>query len=71
MTRSTRNTKKTIFAIDAAPAAIPPNPKMAAITAIIKKVNVQRNMMINFWLIIISSDNEKEPFHENQKHTTH
>ena len=40
--------KKIIFAIDAAPAAIPPNPKRAAIKAITKKMIVQRNMTMNF-----------------------
>lgn len=37
-----------IFAIDAAPAAIPPNPKMAAISAITKKITIQRNIVIRF-----------------------
>ena len=37
-----------ILAISAAPEAIPPNPKIAAITAIIKKVNVQRNILLGF-----------------------
>lgn len=31
-----------IWAIEAAPAAIPPNPKTAAISAITKKINIQR-----------------------------
>ncbi len=31
----------------AAPAATPPNPKIAAITAIIKNVTVQRNIVFN------------------------
>ena len=33
--------------MEAAPAAIPPNPKIAATTAIIRNVIVQRNMVIN------------------------
>ena len=39
---------KRIFAMDAAPAAIPPNPNIAAMIATIKKVTVQRNMIVNF-----------------------
>lgn len=50
MTMKTRNTKKTIFAIAAAPAAIPPNPKMAAIIAMIRNINVHRNMIHFVWL---------------------
>ncbi len=34
-----------IFAIEAAPAAIPPKPSKAAINAIIRNVIVQRNMI--------------------------
>lgn len=37
-----------IFAIEAAPAAIPVNPKTAAISAITKNVNVQRNIYLKF-----------------------
>ena len=40
--------KKRIFAIDAAPAAIPPKPNMAAMMAIIRNVTVQRNIKNNF-----------------------
>ena len=40
--------KNKTFAIDAAPAAIPPNPNNAAIIATIKKITVQRNIIINF-----------------------
>lgn len=36
--------KNRIFAIEAAPAAIPPNPNTAAIIAIIRNVTVQRNI---------------------------
>ena len=48
------NTKRTIkiqnriLAIDAAPAAIPPNPNTAATIATIKKVIVQRNIFFGF-----------------------
>lgn len=38
-------TKNNTFAIDAAPAAIPPNPKIAAIIATIKNVNDQRSII--------------------------
>jgi len=34
-----------IWAMEAAPAAIPPNPKTAAISAITKKINIQRNIV--------------------------
>lgn len=44
ITRSTRKIKKSTFAIPAAPAAIPPNPNIAAIIAKIIKVTVQRNI---------------------------
>lgn len=37
-----------IFAIDAAPAAIPVNPKTAAISAITKNVKVQRSIKFSF-----------------------
>ncbi len=40
----TRKMKKRTFATDAAPAAIPVNPKMAAITAIIKNIAVHFNI---------------------------
>ena len=43
--------KNKTFAIDAAPAAIPPNPKTAAIIATTKKITVQRNIIIDFSLI--------------------
>lgn len=44
ITSSTRKIKKSTFAIPAAPAAIPPNPNIAAIIAKIIKVTVQRNI---------------------------
>ena len=40
--------KNKIFAIEAAPAAIPPNPNTAAMMAMIRKVTVQRNIFFNF-----------------------
>jgi hypothetical protein len=41
----TRNRKNKSFAIPAEAAAIPPNPRTAAINAIIKKVTAQPNMV--------------------------
>tara|TARA_R110002050_G_scaffold89450_2_gene188309 strand:- start:2972 stop:3175 length:204 start_codon:yes stop_codon:yes gene_type:complete len=40
--------KKIILAIPAAPAAMPPKPKMAAIRAIIKNKITKRNITSNF-----------------------
>ena len=40
--------KNNTLAMDAAPAAIPPNPNIAAIMAIIKKIAAQRNIVLNF-----------------------
>ena len=40
--------KNKIFAIDAAPEAIPPKPKIAAMMATTKKITVQRNISLNF-----------------------
>lgn len=45
---NTINTKNNTLAIEAAPAAIPPKPKMAATIAIIKKLADQRNIELNF-----------------------
>jgi hypothetical protein len=45
ITASTRNATNRIFAIDAALAAIPPKPKIAAMIAMMKKVTVQPSMM--------------------------
>lgn len=42
--------KNSTFAMAAAPAAIPPNPKTAAIRATIRKMIVQRNIVIEFSL---------------------
>jgi hypothetical protein len=47
-TNKTIKIKKRIFAIEAAPAAIPPNPKIAAIIAITRKIIVQRNILVSF-----------------------
>jgi hypothetical protein len=49
-TKNIRNTTKRIFAIPAAPAAIPPKPNTAAIMAIIKNVTDQRNILYDFKL---------------------
>src|SRR5690606_12191006 len=46
ITDSIRNRKKRTFAIPAAPAAIPPNPKTAAIIATTRKITVQRSISI-------------------------
>lgn len=45
---NTINTKNNTLAIEAAPAAIPPKPKMAATIAIIKKLADQRNIELKF-----------------------
>jgi hypothetical protein len=45
---NTKKIKNNILAIDAAPAAIPPNPKIAATIATIRKITVQRNIALNF-----------------------
>lgn len=44
---STMKIKNNTFAMVAAPAAIPPKPKTAAIIATIKKITVQRSIMIS------------------------
>lgn len=50
---NTMKMKNKIFAIEAAPAAIPPNPKIAATIAMMKNMTAQRNIILNFsWLII-------------------
>ena len=51
MTNNTTKTKKSTLAIDAAPAAIPPNPKIAAIIAKITRITVQRNIVCSFKFI--------------------
>ena len=49
--------QKSILAIEAAPAAIPPKPNIAAITAITKKINVQRNIKNSFMVNKFFNDN--------------
>jgi hypothetical protein len=46
----TRKIKNRILAMDAAPAAIPPNPKIAAMIATIRNITVQRNIVYSFRL---------------------
>lgn len=46
-TNNTKNTKNKILAMDAAPAAMPPKPKIAATMATIKNMTVQRNITYN------------------------
>ncbi len=46
MINSARNIKNRTFAIEAAPAAIPPNPNIAAMIAITKKIIDQRSIQI-------------------------
>jgi hypothetical protein len=46
--KSTIKMKNKIFAIEAAPDAIPPKPKTAAMMAIIKNMTVQRNISFKF-----------------------
>ena len=48
MTTNARNTKNKTFAIPAAPAAIPPKPKIAAITANTTNIIVHFNMIYKF-----------------------
>ena len=48
ITKRTRKTTNRILAIDAAPAAIPPKPKTAAMMAIIRKATDQRSIIIKF-----------------------
>lgn len=47
---NTKKIKNKILAIPAAPAASPPNPSIAAIIAITRKVIVQRNIIKIFWV---------------------
>lgn len=53
--KRTMKIKNKILAIEAAPAAIPPNPNTAAIIATMRKVTVQRNMILNFIVRKMSS----------------
>ena len=48
MINRTRKIKNNTLAIEAAPAAIPPNPNKAAIKATTKKITVQRNIVLSF-----------------------
>jgi hypothetical protein len=47
----TRNMKNKILAIDAAPAATPPNPNIAATIATIRNITVQRNIALDLKVI--------------------
>lgn len=49
----TIKTKNKIFAMEAAPTAIPVKPNTAATIATIKNISAQRNMCLKFRLIII------------------
>jgi hypothetical protein len=46
--KSTIKTKNKILAMDAAPAAMPVNPNIAATIATIKNMSAQRNMILSF-----------------------
>ena len=58
--KRTMNMKNNTFAIDAAPAAIPPKPNSAAIRAITKNVTVQRNIALDFMLMNILFESDVE-----------
>jgi hypothetical protein len=49
---NTTKTKNMIFAIPAAPAAIPPKPNIAATIATAKKINANRNIISNFKFLL-------------------
>ena len=75
---NTMKIKKMIFAIVAAPAAMPENPNTAAIIAMIRKVTVQRNISCVlqvkdvFLLVKISEsvpNNHFGPYPFNSRHT--
>ena len=51
----TRKIKNKILAIEAAPAAMPPNPKIAAMIATIRNITVQRNIVYSFMVTNIVS----------------
>ena len=53
--KSARKIKNNTLAMEAAPSAIPPNPKIAAIIAITKKITDQRNIVLLF--IFINAEN--------------
>jgi hypothetical protein len=46
--KRTMKIKKMILAMDAAPAAMPKNPKIPAMMAMMRKITVQRNISYNF-----------------------
>jgi hypothetical protein len=48
ITNSARKIKNKTLAISAAPSAIPPNPNIAAMMAMIKKITDQRNILLVF-----------------------
>jgi hypothetical protein len=48
ITTKARKKKKIVLAIEAAPSAIPVNPKTAAIIAITKKIAVHLNIVVIF-----------------------
>lgn len=48
MTKITRNSTNKIFAIPAAPEAMPPNPNRAAISATTRKIKAHLNTAISF-----------------------
>lgn len=48
MINNAKKIKKITLAIEAAPEAIPPNPKIAAIIAITKKIAAHLNIIISF-----------------------
>jgi hypothetical protein len=52
MMNNARKMKKRTLAMEAAPSAIPPNPKMAAMMAITKKITDQRNIVYTIKLYI-------------------
>jgi len=60
-TNNTKKIKNKILAIPAAPAAIPPKPKIAAMMATIKKITVQRNIVKGFirLKIVVPVDRQK------------
>ncbi len=66
--KSTIKMKNKIFAMLAAPAAIPPNPKTPAIRAKTIKIIVQRNIVCNYLVIkkslLIKSDLIIKSFHD-------
>jgi hypothetical protein len=48
ITNNARKIKNNTLAISAAPSAIPPNPNIAAMIAIMKKITDQRNIVLSF-----------------------